>query len=97
MNQMAQMASNEHLEFLAKYNKCARFEYVYTEQSMLNYERILQAEPPPVWAAYLSVGASDEQKSEGPWEKLGYWRQTGVSHVLPSGELAIQWSWMYKA
>lgn len=94
---MTQRPEPQHLEFRAKYNQRARFEYVYTEQSILNYERILQAEPPPGWAAHLSVSASDGQKTEGPWELLGHWRQTGVSHVLPAGTLAIQWKWFYQA
>lgn len=86
----------QHLEFLAKYRHGARYSFVYTEQTFLYNSGLLQAEPPAKWAAYLNQSASDEQKEEGPWERLGRWQQTGVSHTLPSGALAIQWSWIYE-
>lgn len=92
---MAKAIEPKHLEFLAKYRKEAvRYAFVYTEQ-VFTYH-LLQAEPPPSWAAYLNESASRQQKEEGPWELLGRWHQTGVSHMLPSGALAIQWSWRYK-
>ncbi len=84
----------EHLQFLAKYKKRARYLHVYTEQQ--SSFGMLQAEPPPIWAAYLNESASDEQKEEGPWELLGNWQQTGVSHMFPSGAFAIQWRWHYR-
>ncbi|MGP1680888.1 MAG: hypothetical protein ACTS8S_00985 [Giesbergeria sp.] len=98
--------TSEHLPFLAKFrNAKARYQYVYTEQA-INYTGsgklfelspgLIQAEPPPIWAAYLSADSSSEKKEEGPWDKLGKWAQTGVSHMLPSGALAIQWMWIYK-
>jgi hypothetical protein len=85
----------EHLQFLAKYKKRARYSYVYTEQQPSF--GMLQAEPPPIWAAYLNVDASPEQKEEGPWEMIGRWHQTGVSHMHPQGWLVIQWQWVYSS
>lgn len=70
-----------------------RYTFVYTEQTILYPSRLLQAEPPPLWAAYLNESASNEQKEKALWELLGKWHQTGVSHMLPSGALAIQWAW----
>lgn len=93
---MAKAIEPKHLEFLAKYKpQRVRYQFIYTEQSISYQSGLLQAEPPPLWAAYLHQSASDEQKEEGPWELLGRWQQTGVSHMLPSGALAIQWSWRY--
>lgn len=93
---MAKMHEPQHLEFLAKYkSQRARYLHVYTEQPQSF--GMLQAEAPPLWAAFLNADASDEQKKEGPWEMLGHWHQTGVSHMHPSGWLIIQWQWYYKA
>lgn len=93
---MAKAIEPQHLQFLAKYARAAvRYAFVYTEQNILHSSGLLQAEPPARWAAYLHQSASDEQKEEGPWELLGRWQQTGVSHMLQSGTLAIQWSWRY--
>jgi hypothetical protein len=94
---MAKAIEPQHLEFLAKYKpQRVRYAFVYTEQVFMHHTGLLQAEPPPMWAAYLNESASMEQKGEGPWELLGSWQQTGVSHMLPSRALAIQWNWRYK-
>lgn len=86
----------KHLEFLAKYKPLrVRYAFIFTYQ-VISDGGLLQAEPPPMWAAYLNESASDEQKEEGPWELLGKWQQTGVSHMFPSGAFAIQWRWHYR-
>jgi hypothetical protein len=94
---MAKAIEPKHLEFLAKYrSQLIQYAFVYTQQTILYHSNLLQAEPPPMWAAYLQEFSSNQQKEEGPWELLGRWQQTGVSHVLPSGALAIQWRWLLR-
>jgi hypothetical protein len=88
---------------MSEKHKTAKYPFAYTMdqlplQQMGHHACYVPDNGPPAWAAYLTPKEWEETEPQQlvDFTNIGYWRQTGVSHLTPFGTLVLQWRWYYR-